>query len=311
MRLPDFLIIGAMKAGSTTLFRDLEVNPACFFSLDKEPHNLIHESVLTPEGRSAYGALFEKARPDQVCAEASTGYTKRPLHEGVAGRARSVLGDGLRLIYLVREPVSRTLSHHYHALTYGETNLPVDEAVRTLPDLVNFSRYAWQLEPWLAEFPRSQILILRFETYTRERKRTIEEVSRFLGIPPRPDLVDEEAVYNKGDQRPIHRGLWTSIYRSPLYRNGLRAIIPRRARDLFRRLVLPKGPERPNPPAPATVDYILEQVREDCDRLRALMGLEVPVWELDKVRQKYAPGPGGSPATHQPSGPAGPQLAGR
>jgi hypothetical protein len=288
VRLPDFLIIGAMKAGTTTLFRDLETNPACFFSLDKEPHNLTRDEVLTPEGLARYGAMFDKAAPGQLCAEASTGYTKRPTHEGVAARARRVLGDGLRVIYIVREPVSRTLSQHYHAYTYNETGAAVDEAVRQSSVFIDYSRYAWQLEPWIQEFGRDRVLIVRFETYVKERARTVEEVSRFLGITPRPDLIDPEAVYNKGDSRPMHKGLWTRLNRSALYRQGLRYLIPRRARELAYRTILPRGPQRPNPPAPATVDYILDQVRDDCERLRVLMGLAEPVWDLERVRQKYA-----------------------
>jgi hypothetical protein len=288
VRLPDFLIIGAMKAGTTTLFRDLEVNPACFFSMDKEPHNLVHDAVLTDAGREAYSAMFQRARPEQLCAEASTGYTKRPTNEGVAARARKLLGEGLKVIYIVREPVSRTVSHHYHSFTYNETALTVDDAVRQSSSFIDYSRYAWQLEPWLAEFGRAQVHIIRFETYVKNRAATVEEVSKFLGIPSRPDLIDEEAVYNKGDSRPIHKGFWTVLNRSALYRKGLRRIIPRPVRELAYRTILPRGPQRPNPPTLATVDYILERVRDDCDRLQTLIGLPGPVWDLEKVRQKYA-----------------------
>lgn len=286
MRLPDFLIIGAMKAGTTTLYRDLEVNPACFFSADKEPHNLAREAVLTPTGLQAYAALFANARPEQLCAEASTGYTKRPTKEGVAARARRVLGAGLKVIYIVREPVARAISHHYHAVTFGQTKLGIDEAVRQSSEFIYYGRYAWQLEPWLEEFGRDQVLILRFETYTRDRARTIEEVSSFLGITPRPDLIDPEAVYNPGDRRPMHRGLWTRINRSPLYRRGLRALIPRCARELAYRTIFPRGPERPKPPTLDTVNYILERVAEDGESLRKLMGFAEPVWDTERVREK-------------------------
>src|SRR4029079_4645658 len=133
-----------------------------------------------------------------------------------------------------------------------------------------------------------QVHIIRFETYVKDRQKTVEEVSRFLGIHPRPDLIDPETVYNKGDSRPMHKGLWTALNRSAIYRKGLRYLIPRRARELAYKTILPRGPERPNPPALETVDYILDRVRDDCERLRVLMGLSQPVWDLDRVRQKYA-----------------------
>jgi len=85
----------------------------------------------------------------------------------------------------------------------------------------------------------------------------------------------------------MHKGFWTVLNRSSVYRKGLRYLIPRSARELAYRTILPRGPQRPNPPTLATVDYILDRVRDDCERLRVLMGLPAPVWDLEKVREKY------------------------
>ena len=98
MTLPHFLIIGGMKCGSTTLYRDLLTHPRVFFPIDKEPCNLCDDRVLTDAGRAEYEALFKRARPDQLCAEASTDYTKLPDRPGVAARALRVLGPELKLI---------------------------------------------------------------------------------------------------------------------------------------------------------------------------------------------------------------------
>ncbi len=120
MRLPDFLIIGAQKAGTTTLYRDLLANPAIFLPIDKEPGNLCEDDLLTDTGRSAYARHFANASTDQLCGEATTSHTKRPDVLGVPARARRLLGDKLKVIYLVREPISRIISHHHHELTSSE-----------------------------------------------------------------------------------------------------------------------------------------------------------------------------------------------
>ena len=80
VRLPGFLIIGAMKAGTTTLYHDLLTNPQVFFPLDKEPGNLASHDVLGEDGRGRYASIFKTARPDQICGEASTTYTKLPMN---------------------------------------------------------------------------------------------------------------------------------------------------------------------------------------------------------------------------------------
>ena len=102
MRLPDFLIVGAQKAGTTSLYFDLLKNPAVFMPSDKELGNLLDDDVCTPPGRAAYAKRFRRARPDQLCGEATTSYTKLPDHPGVSDRARRVLRHAAR-----RNPPSR------------------------------------------------------------------------------------------------------------------------------------------------------------------------------------------------------------
>ena len=116
MTLPGFLVVGAMKAGTTSLYRDLPTNPSVFMPIDKEPNNLLSDDVRTPQGLDDYARHFQRAGADQLCGEASTAYTMLPRHTGVPERALEVLGPDCRIIYLVREPVARIVSHHQHAL---------------------------------------------------------------------------------------------------------------------------------------------------------------------------------------------------
>ena len=92
MTLPSFLVIGAMKAGTTTLFQDLKDHPNIFMPSDKELHDLNTEDVLTEKGVAAYEKFFKDSSTEQRCGEASTGYTKLPDIEGVPSRAHALLG---------------------------------------------------------------------------------------------------------------------------------------------------------------------------------------------------------------------------
>lgn len=284
--LPDFLIIGAMKAGTTTLFRDLLANPQVFIPPLKEPANLRYDEVLTPIGLDAYARLFENARPHQTLGDASTQYTKMPDFTGSAGRARKLLGPDVRVIYLVREPIARIISHHYHWFTAGQGGADIDREVHEQPQYINWTRYAWQIEPWFDTFDADRIRIVRFEDYVRNRRSTVEALSRFIGIEPRPDLIDESTVFNRSDAKPIVKGFWSRVARSSVYRRIIATRLPYGAKDRLKQLLLPPAPPRPKPPSADTVAFIRDQLAKDQERLRVFMGLDQPVWgERTAVQQ--------------------------
>ena len=287
MRLPDFLIIGAMKAGTTSLYRDLLANPAVFMPIDKEPWNLARDDVCQPQGLRQYAKLFEKAKAHQVCGEASTVYSQLPDITGVPQRARQVLGDRLTVIYLVREPVSRIVSHHHHLWLSGAVACGIDDAVRRYPRFINYSRYAMQIEPWREALGPQQVLIVQFETYINDRRGTVASVSRFLGIEPQCEQIRAETAYNKSEDKPVPKGPVASLRRRWLYRNILRPMLPLSAREKLRFALLPKASTQPDPPSMETVRYIIEQVRDDAELLRAIMSSDEPLWDFQDVLRRY------------------------
>jgi hypothetical protein len=278
MKLPDFLIIGAMKAGTTTLYRDLLTNPAVAMPTRKEPHTLCDDAVLSDAGKADYAALFASARPEQICGEASTGYTKLPIRTGVPERAMQVLGPKLKLIYIMREPVSRIISHHHHLYANGTVGMDINEAVRSCPDLLNFSRYAMQIQPWIEMFGREQILLLQFEQFVSDRHGAAEKVCAFLGIEARPELIAADKVFNKGENKPIGKGIWRAIARHRAYRCFLHPLLPLSLKDRIREYALPKAPARPDPPNDATIAWIRSELADDMEQLRGLMGRQTPIW---------------------------------
>ncbi len=287
MRLPDFLIIGAMKAGTTSLYRDLLANPAVFMPIDKEPWNLARDDVCQPQGLRQYAKLFEKAKAHQICGEASTVYSQLPDITGVPQRARQVLGDRLTVIYLVREPVSRIVSHHCHLWLSGAVACGIDHAVRRYPRFINYSRYAMQIEPWREVLGPQQVLIVQFETYINDRRGTVASVSRFLGIEPQCEQIRAETAYNKSEGKPVPKGPVASLRRRWLYRTILRPLIPLSAREKLRFALLPKASTQPDPPSMETVRYIIEQVRDDAERLRVIMGQDDPLWDFQALVRRF------------------------
>lgn len=280
--LPRFLIIGAMKAGTTTLYRDMLASmPDIYLPADKEPEALTDDAVLRPAGRGTYAALFARARPGQLCGEASTAYTKRPDYEAVAERARRVLGPEVRLIYLMRHPITRIESQMRHEMALGEQIGDPNVAVRQTPRFLAYSQYAYQLDPWLNRFGRNALLALSFEDYIADRVGTLEQVAAFLGVRFLAEGIRAERAYNETEAKPVVTARWEPIYSSDLYRRVLRPWLGAGTRERLRRLLLPKANvERVHFDA-STRQFLVDQLLPDQGTLRQVLGAGAPHWDLE------------------------------
>jgi hypothetical protein len=288
LRLPDFLVIGAMKAGTTSLAADLQAVPGVFFPSVKEPHFLTDETVLKSSGRRRYAQLFARSKDDQRCGEASTGYTKLPSIQNVPRRAKRLLGSDVRLVYLVRNPIDRALSHHYHLRRSRDLSIDMDEAVRHVPELVDYGRYAMQLEPWLDEFDAGSFHIVRFEDYTSDRREVVAGICRFLDVEPLTHRIDVESVHNDGQSapspNPLVKSLLRGVTRSQWYKVHVHPRTPQRLRDALKPVVMRKPPARPAPPLAETLKYLADCFRDDAERLRVIVNRQEPLWDLDAHR---------------------------
>jgi hypothetical protein len=117
MKGPDFLIIGAMKCGTTTLAAQLAEQAGIFITSPKEP-NFFSDDDIFANGLAWYEALFEGAAHGDIKGEASTHYTKLPTYPRTVERVRSVL-KAPRLVYIIRNPLERAVSHFIHEWSVG------------------------------------------------------------------------------------------------------------------------------------------------------------------------------------------------
>ncbi len=284
-RLPDFLVIGAMKAGTTSLSADLQAVPEIFFPSVKEPHFLTDDAVLTTAGRRRYAQLFARSDESQRCGEASTGYTKLPSLPGVPRRAKQLLGTGARFVYLVRNPIDRAISHHYHLCRAGDLSIGIDEAVQQLPELVDYGRYAMQLEPWLNQFDPGSFHVVRFEDYVSNRLEVVADICRFLDVEPQTHRIDTAVIQNEGQAapspKPLVKSLLRGVTRSQWYKVHVHPRTPQRLRNALKPVVMQNPPARPAPPSRDTLKHLADCFRDDAERLRAIMNRQEPLWNLD------------------------------
>ena len=290
MKLPDFLVIGAMKCGTTTLFRDLESHPRVFMPHEKEPHALVTDEVLTDAGLARYAALFKPAREDQLAGEASTGYTKLPWETGATERARRVLRPDLKLIYILRDPIDRIISHHFHQYAAGRTGWDIAKTIAADARLIDYSRYAMQLEPWLEAYGPAQVRVVRFEDYITRRASAAGEIFAWMGLDPAEASLDASATHNRGDTKLV-AGPFRAILKSEAYQRYARRAIPPALKRAAQRVLFRRAPERPGPPSPELAMRLLDELAPDLARLSELLGLDKPMWEVEALRRRHA-GPG-------------------
>jgi len=200
MRLPDFIIGGAPRSGTTWLYELLARHPGVYMAAPVRPEPkffLIDD--LYARGLAHYSATwFAPAPPGRRCGEKSTNYLESAI---AAQRIRRDL-PSVRLVFILREPVERAWSNYLWSKMNGLENesferaLELEEQRQTkLAGQGRFSRphaylsrglYAERLQPWLALFPRENITCLRFEDILSDAAAVAARLHSFLALEPRP-----------------------------------------------------------------------------------------------------------------------------
>jgi hypothetical protein len=204
--LPDFLIVGAQRAGTTSLFRYLAAHPNVAAAARKEVHFF---DVNWHRGEAWYRAHFARRplRSDDgvpfVIGEASPYYLFHPL---AAERAASLLPD-VRIIVMLRDPVSRAYSHYHHVRARGFEYLSFEDALPAEADRLrgeeerlasdpcyrsaNHQHHSYvargdylpQLQRWARHVPADRTLVIVSEEFYADPDAEFRRVTRFLGLP--------------------------------------------------------------------------------------------------------------------------------
>ena len=273
--LPNFLVIGAMKAGTTSLHRYLREHPQVFMPEEKELHFFVAERRWG-RGRSWYEAQFAGAGDAIAVGEASPTYTMYPEFTGVPDRIEALLPEA-RLVYAVRHPIERMRSHYLHEVEKGRERAPIGRALLTDPRYLNASRYAMQLEQYLACFPAEQILVITAEQLRRDRTATVGRVLAFLGVDPDwPDSRLLDAEFHRTSSKRVRRPLAEAALRVP----GARAVT-RLAPRPVRRLASRRVDAGRNGAIPEALEARLRaELRDDVGRLRTHLGDGFDGWGI-------------------------------
>jgi hypothetical protein len=273
--LPNLIIIGGLKCGTTSLHHYLNLHPEVAMSRPKELNFFVAE-LNWPLGRDWYAGHFDPAA--QVRGESSPHYTNRPSFAGVPQRMRDVLGDDVRLIYVVRDPIDRMLSHYLHNVGGGyDDRTLVDALSDPGSSYVERSRYFFQMEPYIEAFGAERIQIVGREDLKDDRPGTMRRAFDFLGVDPAFTSEQFEREWETGVAKGRSRfRIMDRAVRLP----GLRTIdrnfdrLPESLRWLAERFIHdPDAGEVPKPQLPESLRrHLVELFRDDVARLEDFAG---------------------------------------
>ncbi len=309
---PNFFLVGAPKAGTTSFYRDLGLHPEIYLSPIKEPGYFAEEmrperfrpdlqprmrrelqateAFLAGEMRekphggfvldwASYERLFAGARGERAIGEGSVHY----LWSKSAARNIAAQIPGARLLMLLRDPASRAYSQYLHGVTSGVVGVSFHEHLRrglhhgewfdeTHPFL-EFGLYHEQVRRYLESFPREQVFIRLFEDYCDRGEQTMREALEFLGVDARVKLERGERLREARIPRNVRLG--RLLKQAGIWQSG-RSLLPRRLRGMARRAALrPRADVRMEARDRA---FLVEYYRADVEKLAGLIGRDLSAW---------------------------------
>ncbi len=291
---PNFFLVGAPKAGTTSLFQYLGQHRDIYISPVKEPNyfaNEIRFEYLTEEFQrmdlanpgtgpisewTKYLNLFQGASGQTALGEASVCYL---WSKTAPGNIAAAFPDA-RIIMVLRDPVERAFSQYLHMLTYASAPTSFREhfeaglssksrRIGKLYPFLEFGLYYEQVKRYFALFPREQVRIYFYEDYLRSPLALIQDVFRFLSVDPgfEPDLSMRHTIPLVPRSFFLKRlGLWESV----------KNLIPPAVRRRLRRVAF--RPRRALVVEPGDRAQLLEYYREDIQNLARLLDRDLAAW---------------------------------
>ena len=192
-RYPDFLIIGAAKSGTTSLYQALNMHPHVFMPCLKEPEFFSSDAIYQ-RGTEWYRSLFSSASINQICGEASTTYSRWPHTRDAA---KTIAGNmpNSKFIYIIRDPIERAYSHYAHHMRTHVT-MTFEEALEKSNIYIDCSMYLMQIERYLRFFPKHQFLFLLLNDLSENFEKTMAKIHSFLNLHPLPEGAQLPIVAN-------------------------------------------------------------------------------------------------------------------
>jgi hypothetical protein len=288
-KVPNLFVIGAMKCGTSSLHSYLGTHPEIFMCRPKEPCFFVpREQLNWPEidaygfwrGEEVYLRLFECAQDAKYRGESSTLYSKAPKICGIAEKLYR-FNPHARLIYIMRDPVQRTVSHYWHEVRRQREQREIDSALREDQNYLHVSNYAMQLREYLRYFDPTQIFALTLEELKSDPLLAMRSIFNWLDV----DVCFEPTnlhIQHNATREMVHqikgRGWLHSLRHSRLW-NSIGPWMPLQLRSigvhLAERRFMPKAVD-----LSGILPYLRTIQRPQTEELETLLERSFPEWHI-------------------------------
>lgn len=278
----DFMIIGAGKSGTTSLYGYLLRHPGVFLPELKEPE-FFSRSEVYQRGMQWYASLFGDAPPGVLRGEASTTYSRWP-HTLDAPQLIQEHTTTRKFIYLVREPVARAYSHYRHHMR-GKVTMTFEEALQRDEIYFDCGDYMMQIDRYLRYFEAGDLLVIQNEHLQKEPQDTLAKVQSFLGLEERDLTAAGEERRNLGEDdyalRYKAKRLMQSLpgamaLKSRIPQSWRTAVFDRLRRTRFAAQV--REENQPSPLLPETKKALSARYEPSVRRLEAFLQRDLSHW---------------------------------
>lgn len=182
--VPHFVVIGGMKCGSTALWHYLRMHPDIYLPDRIKNIEFFDSRDNWEKGVDWYSSFFpEDQCRGKVIGEVSTEYAKYPDAVDVPANMSGVIPEA-KLVYLVRNPIARLKSHYIHMVGAAQESRGINQALEETDhnSYINYSRYSFQLAPFLRHYKTDSILVVCSEELKNDRERALNRIFRFIGV---------------------------------------------------------------------------------------------------------------------------------
>jgi hypothetical protein len=248
--LPDFIIGGAMKSGTTSLHAILNQHPDVFipkdelhffdmdnfvqhplFNVFKQGRWYTHNLPESPEFYwKWYSSHFQSAAQGQLIGEDSTTYLASPF----AAKRIALQNKDIKVVIMLRHPTARAYSHYWHMVKAGKAMFNFEDTIRFLPhNILGRSAYLSQLQSLFSYLPKAQVKVLVFEEFLADKANTIKGVCDFLSLDYA--TLPSSALTIHANQARIPRFIPLHLLKSRLFQGwGNNPHVTRFPSDMFK-----------------------------------------------------------------------------
>ena len=223
-----------MKCATSSLHEQLNQQPGIFMSELKEPNFFSNDEEYN-KGSEWYLSHFEEANINDLIGESSTHYTKLPTYPHTIERLQKYLPDA-KFIYVMRHPINRLVSQYIHEWSQRVISVGINESIDPHPELLEYSLYTKQLQPYFDTFGQERVLPIFFERMLTTPQTELERICRFIGYKDQPQWYQELNASNVSNQRMIKSAWRDAIVETPGLKQLRRLLILKSFRTWVRSL---------------------------------------------------------------------------